>query len=96
MEINFLTVEEFRKFKNELLEEIKQVVKNQNSELKIKWVRTRELKKCLWLSDSQIQTMRINGALPYTTLGKTYYYNLEEIAAILDKNATNSGKINKH
>lgn len=92
MEINFLTVEEFKKFKIELLEEIGKLVKAQNSNLNIKWVRTRELKKCLGLSDSQIQTMRINGTLPYSTIGKTYYYNLQEIAAILDKNATKHEK----
>ena len=89
MEINFLTVEEFKKFKSELLEEIVKLVKAQNSNLNIKWVRTKELKKALGLSDSQIQTMRINGTLPFTTFGKTYYYDLEEIAAILEKNARN-------
>lgn len=80
-------------FRKELCEDFKRNLKEISFiGNKKKWGRTKDLKKLLGLSDSQIQTLRINGTLPFTTLGKTYYYDLEKIEDIMKINATNCGK----
>lgn len=70
--------------------ELKELIENHNSTIvKKRWMRSKELKEIFKLSDSQIQVLRINGTLPYSKIGKTYYYDYELIKEILKENSVN-------
>ena len=52
------------------------------------WLDSRELASKLHLSLRTIQRMRLKGVLPYSHLGKKFYYRRQDIEAILNANYT--------
>ena len=60
-------------------------LKNQDSGAK-RWLRTSDVSKMLNLSSSSIQTLRISSILPYTKVGGTLFYNVDDIEELLAKN----------
>ena len=50
-----------------------------NDEMPIKWLRSRDVRQMLGISDSTLQTMRINKTLPAYKLGTTWLYREDEI-----------------
>ena len=48
-------------------------------------VEVNEVRKLLNISPGTLQTLRINGTLPYTKIGGTMYYNLKDIEKLLNK-----------
>ena len=55
-----------------------------------KWLRSRDVRKMLGISDSTLQTMRVNGSIPAYRLGASWFYKEAEILAALE-----SGKVRK-
>jgi hypothetical protein len=86
MPAQIITTDDLREFKIELLEELRNLF-NERKELKSKkWLKSIEVRKMLNISPGTLQTLRINGTLPYTKIGGTMYYNAEDIDKILSKN----------
>ncbi len=49
----------------------------------IKWLRSKDVRKMLGISDSTLQSMRIKGTIPAYKLGTTWFYQEEEILVTL-------------
>ena len=49
----------------------------------IRWLRSRDVKKMLGISDSTLQTMRINKTIPAYQLGSSWFYREDEITETL-------------
>ena len=86
MSAQIITTEDLREFKIELLDEIRSIVTEQKSATSKKWLKSIEVRKLLNISPGTLQTLRINGTLPYTKIGGTNYYNLTDIEKLLSKN----------
>ena len=56
----------------------------------IKWLRSKDVREMLGISDSTLQTMRINGTIPAYKLGPTWFYREDEIIENLLANRNNS------
>ncbi len=57
----------------------------------IKWLRSKDVRKMLGISDSTLQSMRIKGTIPAYKLGTTWFYQEEEIlVALLSNKQANS------
>lgn len=54
----------------------------------LKWVRSKDVREMLGISDSTLQTMRIKGTIPAYKLGSTWFYREDEIieALLANKN----------
>lgn len=77
-----ITKDDLRRFKTELLNEIKTIVKPQE---KVKeWLKSAEVRKMLNISPGTLQNLRINGTLRYTKIGGMMYYKLEDITRLLE------------
>ncbi|NQX97847.1 MAG: helix-turn-helix domain-containing protein [Flavobacteriales bacterium] len=50
------------------------------------YIRTKEVKKLLSVSDNKLRTMRESGEIPYSFIGCTYYYSEKEILNLLKEN----------
>lgn len=55
----------------------------------IKWLKSKDVRMMLGISDSTLQTMRINGTIPAYKLGPTWFYREDEIIATLMANRIN-------
>ncbi len=58
------------------------------------YLRSREIRKLLNVSENKLRSMRDNGEIPFSFIGSTYYYPKEEILEILKKNTINNQLIN--
>lgn len=86
MSAQIITTDDLREFKIELLDEIRVIVNEQKNNTTKKWLKSVEVRRLLNISPGTLQTLRINGTLPYTKIGGTHYYNLNDIEKLLSKN----------
>ncbi|MFT3920020.1 helix-turn-helix domain-containing protein [Cloacibacterium sp.] len=82
MAVNIITKEDLQEFKNELLEDIKELFYLKTTEQKL-WLRSSEVKEILKISSGTLQNLRINGTLSYSKIGGTLYYNYNDIQKML-------------
>jgi hypothetical protein len=85
MEVNILTKEDLHQFKTDLVAELKAILKIAAEPPK-KWLKSEEVKKLLNVSPGTLQTLRINGTLQYTKIGKIIYYDFEHLQKTMEKN----------
>ncbi len=83
MSLQVLTTNDLQEFKVELLEEIRNIMTEQKSVTSKKWLKSIEVRKLLNISPGTLQTLRINGTLPFTKIGGTNYYNYTDIEKLL-------------
>lgn len=85
MSAQIITTDDLREFKIELLDEIRAIVSEQKTAISKKWLKSNEVRKLLNISPGTLQTLRINGTLPYTKIGGTNYYNFTDIEKLLSE-----------
>jgi hypothetical protein len=86
MPAQIITSDDLREFKLELLDEIRVIISEQKNPTIKKWMKSVEVRKLLNISPGTLQTLRINGTLPYTKIGGTNYYNASDIDTLLSQN----------
>lgn len=91
MATTILTIEDLQDFKKELLQELKSLFPAQNSAIEKKWLKSKEVRSMLGISAGTLQTLRINGTIPYSKMGGVIYYDNEEIQRILHANRIKNG-----
>ncbi|WP_445955915.1 helix-turn-helix domain-containing protein [Yeosuana sp.] len=90
MAATIITTEDLWEFKMELLDDIKKLLNNQSGQVAKKWIKSPEVRELLDISPGTLQTLRINGTLPYTKMGGILYYDYQEIIQVLQKNKVNN------
>jgi hypothetical protein len=85
MSLQVLTTNDLQEFKIELLEEIRSILTEQKSVTAKKWLKSIEVRKLLNISPGTLQTLRINGTLPFTKIGGTNYYSFTDIEKLLSQ-----------
>jgi DNA-directed RNA polymerase subunit F len=85
MNVELITREDLREFKNELLNELKQIMQPGQGQSK-KWLKSSEVRKMLNISPGTLQNLRINGTLRFTRIGSIMYYKLEDLNKVLEGN----------
>lgn len=86
MAATIITTEDLWEFKMELLDDIKKLLSNTSGQMTKKWLKSPEVRELLGISPGTLQTLRINGTLPYTKMGGILYYDYQEIIKILEGN----------
>ena len=59
----------------------------------VKWLRSKDVREMLGISDSTLQSMRIKGTIPAYQLGATWFYREEELLATLFANKVSKPEI---
>ena len=84
-----LTIGDLENFKDEMLNEIKQIIKESKGQPGKKWLKSTEVKKLLGISHGFLQTLRDTGTLPFTKIGGSIYYDYEDIHAMMEAKKCN-------
>jgi len=84
-----ITVQDLLDFKQQLIVDIKKLLKEQSGQPGHQWLKAFEIKKMLRLSESKLQYLRDKGVIPFKKLGGVTYYNSEEIERLMS-----SGRLN--
>jgi len=83
MNLEVITKEDLKEFKNEMLSEIKQLMQPGQGQSK-QWLKSAEVRKLLKISPGTLQNLRINGTLRFTRVGSIMYYKQEDINKLLE------------
>ena len=81
-----ITTDDLREFKLELLDDIKKLLKITSSPGTKKYLKSAEMIKLLKVSSGTLQTLRINGTLPYSKIGGIIFYDADEIYKVMKEN----------
>ena len=81
-----LTVGDLEIFKNNLIQELKNLLGETISVPTKKWLKSSEVKKLLGISTGTLQNLRMNGSLSYSKVGGIIFYDYNEIAKLLKDN----------
>ncbi len=92
MPAQILTTDDLREFKIELLDEIRSIFNEQQNATTKKWLKSAEVRRMLNISSGTLQTLRINGTLPYTKIGGTVFYSMVDIENVLTGSIKQSKK----
>ena len=85
MATSIITPEDLQSFKLELIQELKNIITD-SSPCKKAWLKSVEVREMLGISATTLQTLRINGTLPYSKFSGTLYYKLADIEGALEAN----------
>jgi hypothetical protein len=86
MQVELITKEDLKQFKNEMLTEIKYLIKPGTQGQTKEWLKSYEVRKLLNISPGTLQNLRVNGTLRYTKIGGLMYYKYEDIIKLLEDN----------
>lgn len=89
MAIEVITREDLNEFRILLLNDLKELIQNKPHEQK-QWLKSKEIRSLLNISNGTLQNMRINGTLSYTKIGGIIYYSSKDIDKVLEFNKVNA------
>ena len=84
MNVELITKNDLNELKKEIISELTDLLKDNTQ--KKKWLKSADVRELLNISSGTLQNLRVNGTLPYTKMGKTIYYEYDDVTAILKKN----------
>ena len=85
MAVEIITKEDLRIFKEELLTEIRELLKKKGADLNTKeWLKSYEVRKMLGISPGTLQQLRINGTLAYSQVGGLIFYKYSDIVKLMN------------
>jgi len=82
-----VTVGDLENLKNDLIQELKSLLKETTSATTKKWLKSSEVKKLLGISTGTLQNLRMNGSLSFSKVGGIIFYDYSEIAKLIERNA---------
>jgi hypothetical protein len=80
-----VTIEDLEQFKTELQLYIKALLTENTGKPVRKWLKSYEVKKILGCSSGTLHDLRANGTIPCAWLGKTPYYDSDDIDRVLQE-----------
>ncbi|MNJ90658.1 hypothetical protein D3C87_82940 [compost metagenome] len=96
MAAQIVTVEDLEQFKTDLIFEFKNIIEMQFStatqkveEPKKTWLKSHQVQRLLSISPGTLQTLRLNGTLPFTKIGGVLFYDEADINQLFENNMRN-------
>lgn len=88
MEIELLTKADFHSLKNEIVDEIKRLFQLSTEQQDL--MKSADVMKLLGCSPGTLQNYRVNGFLPFSTMGSTIYYSRKDVLKVIEMNKKNA------
>lgn len=80
-----VTVSDLDRVKSEILIAVRQMLLENKLQSSKQWLKSYEVKKLLNISTGTLHTLRINGTLPFSRIGRLIYYNVDVVNNILEE-----------
>lgn len=90
MAIEILTKDDLYEFRDQLLNDFKEILQSKPNQNPQRWLKSHEVKQLLNISSGTLQNLRVNGTLTYSKIGGTIFYQGADIERILEVNRVNS------
>jgi len=79
-----LTVGDLLDMKDQILNEMRKLIKSPGSNVGQKWLKAFEVRKLLKISAGKLQYLRDKGEIPFTKLGGVTYYDADKIDKMME------------
>ena len=79
-----ITIDDLHDFKAELLEDIKNLLKEGSGQPVKKWLKSYEVQKVMGISAGTLQNLRNNDTIQFTKIGGVLYYDYNDIQQMLN------------
>lgn len=89
MPSTFITTDDLRDFKLELLDDITNLITGPKAQKIKKYLKSYQVREMLNISTGTLHNLRVNGTLPYTRVGNILLYDQEDIIMLLETNKIN-------
>ena len=87
MSVEIITKEDLQVFRRQLLEDLQQLLcRKPSGKEQTLVLKSAEVRKMLKISPATLQTLRINGTLPFVKVGGSLYYRYADIEKLLEVN----------
>lgn len=86
MGIEVVTKEDLEQFRQQLLNDIRQLLSAPQNKIVKPWLKNSEVRKLLSISSNTIQRLRIAGKLSSNKIGGIHYYRYEDIEKLMNNN----------
>ena len=95
MATNIITSEDLEQFKWEFLELIKNHIDTRLGKVspvieERQWLKSHQVQRMLGISPGTLQTLRINGTIPFSKVGGSIFYSADDVQKVLEKNKRNT------
>ncbi len=84
MTFEVITKDDLKTLKQEIITELKTILGSKTEQKK--WLKSADVREMLNISPGTLQNLRVNGTLPFTSMGKTMYYDYDDVIKILTQN----------
>lgn len=84
MKIDLLTSQHLIDLKEEIINEIKQLISSNKTENE--WLKSKEAKKILGCSEGTLSNLRLAGILPYSKICGTIYFRKSDLQKLFEQN----------
>ena len=71
--------------REEILQDTRKLLAEQAPTPQKKWLKNNAVRDLLGVSAGTLQSMRDNGILPFSRIGRHFYYDSDEIEAVLER-----------
>jgi hypothetical protein len=97
MAVELITKEDLQIFKQDVLNEIRVILKPKSHNPQQKeWLKSYEVRKLLSISPGKLQNMRVNGTIAYTRIGGLMFYKYDDIVTLMEGNKNQKPLIAKY
>lgn len=90
MSKSFITQDDLQEFKHELLDDLKSLISEPNSQAGKRYLKSYQVREMLNISSGTLHNLRVNGTLPYAKVGGIILYDQDDIKTLLEVNKINS------
>lgn len=93
MKAKIITAKHLEAFADNLLQKITTLMdRKPPTPPQRKWLKSHEVRGLLSVSAGTLQTLRLNGTLPFTKIGSIFFYNYEDIEQLIEQRKVNTGR----
>ncbi|MBS1684413.1 MAG: helix-turn-helix domain-containing protein [Bacteroidetes bacterium] len=89
MAVEILTRQDLENLKTDIIQEIRSALEVSGSGKK-EVLKSADVRKMLGISHGTLQTLRINGTLPFSKVGGTIFYQYKDVMKVLQQNKNGS------
>jgi len=84
MAMELLTLDDLQQFKTDLFNELQVMLQSKPDSSKKRWLKSHEVERLLKISTTKLQNMRVEGIIPYSKIGNTIFYDIEDVNTVIE------------
>ncbi len=88
--VTLVKSDDLEDFRVRLLEDIQKLLAEKYQKPLRRWIKSHEAMRMLTIAPITLQRLRNDGILPFTRVGRTIYYDFNDIEALLVRNKKNT------